>query len=136
MGYYNPYAQYGDAAVVRDCAAAGVQGFILSDLPPEESVQFRQLCSAAGCAGAAPHRRSVSLSRGLTTHAHTCVSVCVCGCSLSYVPMVTPTTTDDRIATLAGLADTFLYVVSVTGLFVRLAAMGTAYIDAKDHPQG
>ena len=29
--------------------------------------------------------------------------------------MVTPTTTDDRIATLAKLADSFIYVVSVTG---------------------
>ena len=50
MGYYNPYFQYGDEAIVRDAQAAGVNGFIISDLPPEESVNFRHWCQVFGYA--------------------------------------------------------------------------------------
>lgn len=35
---------------------------------------------------------------------------------MSFVPLVAPTTTDERIATLAAAADAFLYCVSVTGV--------------------
>lgn len=45
MGYYNPMRAYGEAALVRDCKEAGVNGFIVVDLPPEEAVTFRGLCS-------------------------------------------------------------------------------------------
>ena len=34
---------------------------------------------------------------------------------MSFVPLIAPTSTDDRIALLAGTADAFLYCVSVTG---------------------
>lgn len=37
MGYYNPFLQYGLEALARDAAAAGVAGFIVPDLPLEES---------------------------------------------------------------------------------------------------
>lgn len=37
MGYYNPIYQYGVDRFVRDAAAAGVDGLIVVDLPPEES---------------------------------------------------------------------------------------------------
>ncbi|KAL7624779.1 anthranilate synthase / indole-3-glycerol phosphate synthase [Parahypoxylon ruwenzoriense] len=45
MGYYNPLLSYGENALLRDCKAAGVNGFIVCDLPPEEAVSFRKLCS-------------------------------------------------------------------------------------------
>ncbi|OTB04822.1 hypothetical protein M426DRAFT_320406 [Hypoxylon sp. CI-4A] len=45
MGYYNPLLSYGEDALLRDCQAAGVNGFIVCDLPPEEAVSFRKLCS-------------------------------------------------------------------------------------------
>ncbi|KAI1490910.1 tryptophan synthetase [Biscogniauxia mediterranea] len=45
MGYYNPLLSYGEEALLRDCKAAGVNGFIVCDLPPEEAVSFRKLCS-------------------------------------------------------------------------------------------
>ena len=35
MGYYNPIYHYGPAAFVRDAAAAGVDGLIVVDVPPE-----------------------------------------------------------------------------------------------------
>jgi tryptophan synthase alpha chain len=37
MGYVNPVLKYGVEAFCRDAAAAGVDGLILPDLPPEES---------------------------------------------------------------------------------------------------
>ena len=40
MGYYNPIFHYGGDAFTRDAAAAGVDGLILVDLPPEEAGEF------------------------------------------------------------------------------------------------
>ncbi|KAI1861855.1 hypothetical protein JX265_009358 [Neoarthrinium moseri] len=48
MGYYNPLLSYGEEALLRDCKAAGVNGFIVCDLPPEEAVSFRKFCSSGG----------------------------------------------------------------------------------------
>ncbi|KAG8162390.1 hypothetical protein KVR01_008155 [Diaporthe batatas] len=48
MGYYNPMRAYGEEALLDDCKAAGINGFIICDLPPEEAVSFRKLCSKAG----------------------------------------------------------------------------------------
>ena len=48
MGYYNPLLSYGEEALLRDCKEAGVNGFIICDLPPEEAVSFRQLCTKGG----------------------------------------------------------------------------------------
>jgi tryptophan synthase len=44
MGYYNPILAYGEDEMVRDCKEAGVNGYILVDLPPEESHSFRGFC--------------------------------------------------------------------------------------------
>ena len=82
MGYYNPILSYGEARLARDAAAAGVDGFIVVDLPPEEATNFVANCRSHG---------------------------------LSFVPLVAPTTRDERIRILAGVADSFLYCVSVTG---------------------
>ena len=48
MGYYNPVLSYGEDKILKDCKEAGVNGFIMVDLPPEEAVRFRDLCSSAG----------------------------------------------------------------------------------------
>jgi tryptophan synthase alpha chain len=37
MSYYNPIFRYGEAAFVADAVAAGVDGLIIPDLPPEEA---------------------------------------------------------------------------------------------------
>lgn len=50
MGYYNPILAYGEAAYVRDAAAAGADGFIVPDLPPEESESLDALADEAGLA--------------------------------------------------------------------------------------
>ena len=48
MGYYNPFLQYGLDALAADAAAAGVQGFIVPDLPLEEDGPLRRALSAQG----------------------------------------------------------------------------------------
>ncbi|KAI1260867.1 tryptophan synthetase [Xylariaceae sp. FL1019] len=48
MGYYNPLLSYGEEALLRDCKTAGVNGFIICDLPPEEAISFRKFCSSGG----------------------------------------------------------------------------------------
>ncbi|KAL0083592.1 tryptophan synthase beta subunit-like PLP-dependent enzyme [Phycomyces blakesleeanus] len=83
MGYYNPVLAYGEEKLVKDCTEAGVNGYILVDLPPEESHEFRNICVSNG---------------------------------LSLVPLIAPSTTEDRIALLATMADSFMYVVSRMGV--------------------
>ncbi|PYI07869.1 tryptophan synthase beta chain [Aspergillus sclerotiicarbonarius CBS 121057] len=83
MGYYNPIMRYGEAELLAASRTAGVNGFIIVDLPPEEAVRFRNQCSDAG---------------------------------LSYVPLIAPSTTEDRMRTLCGIADSFIYLVSRMGV--------------------
>ncbi|KAH9886396.1 tryptophan synthetase [Xylariomycetidae sp. FL2044] len=83
MGYYNPLLSYGEEALLRDCKEAQVNGFIVCDLPPEEAVSFRKLCSKG---------------------------------QLSYVPLIAPATSDNRMRLLCALADSFIYVVSRMGV--------------------
>lgn len=86
MGYFNPFFHYKNKdmdALMAACKEVGVCGFIIVDLPPEESNVFRKACRDA---------------------------------KLSYIPLIAPTTTDDRIAHLAACADSFIYAVSLTGV--------------------
>ncbi len=48
MGYYNPIYRYGTQAFARDAVAAGVDGVIIVDLPPEEDVELTVPARAAG----------------------------------------------------------------------------------------
>ncbi|CAN7559569.1 tryptophan synthase subunit alpha [Bosea sp. LjRoot90] len=48
MGYYNPIWAYGVDAFLRDARAAGIDGLIVVDLPPEED---EELCLPALAAG-------------------------------------------------------------------------------------
>jgi tryptophan synthase alpha chain len=48
MTYYNPLAQYGEARFVRDALAAGVDGVIIPDLPPEEAGGLREAARREG----------------------------------------------------------------------------------------
>jgi len=40
MGYYNPVLAYGERQYIQDAAEAGVDGLIIPDLPPEESLSL------------------------------------------------------------------------------------------------
>lgn len=48
MGYYNPFYQYGLENLAEDAAEAGVSGFIVPDLPLEESGPMREACDRHG----------------------------------------------------------------------------------------
>lgn len=48
MGYVNPILAYGEAAYVRDATAAGVDGFIVPDLPLEEAEDLDAMTAESG----------------------------------------------------------------------------------------
>jgi tryptophan synthase alpha chain len=48
MGYYNLVYQRGPEKFCKDAAAAGIDGFILVDLPPEEAEALKPHATAAG----------------------------------------------------------------------------------------
>jgi tryptophan synthase alpha chain len=50
MGYVNPILAYGVARFVADSAEAGVDGFIVPDMPPEEAGELAAACQARGLA--------------------------------------------------------------------------------------
>ena len=83
MGYYNPFLQFGEEKLINACADAGVQGFIVVDLPPLEALSFRRVCDAR---------------------------------DLCLVPLVSPTTTDARLAEMAKTAKGYVYCVSLNGV--------------------
>jgi tryptophan synthase alpha chain len=48
MAYYNSIFRYGEAAFCRDAVAAGVDGLIVPDMPPDEAGTLRPLAEKAG----------------------------------------------------------------------------------------
>jgi len=48
MGYYNPFYQYGLERLVKEASTAGLDGFIVPDLPPEEAAELAPLTQPAG----------------------------------------------------------------------------------------
>lgn len=48
MGYFNPILAYGQQSYVRDAARAGVDGFLVPDLPPDEADEFESIVNEAG----------------------------------------------------------------------------------------
>lgn len=83
MTYYNPVFRYGEERFVRDAVAAGVDGVIIPDLPPEEA---RGLIRAAR-------------SQGLDT-----------------IFLLAPTSTDERIRSVARASTGFIYYIPITGI--------------------
>jgi tryptophan synthase alpha chain len=50
MSYLNPLLAYGFEPFVQDAKAAGADGFIVPDLPPEEAGKFSEICQREGLA--------------------------------------------------------------------------------------
>lgn len=44
MGYYNPFMNFGETKLVDTAVASTVEGFIVVDLPPDETGNFSELC--------------------------------------------------------------------------------------------
>jgi tryptophan synthase alpha chain len=88
MGYFNPMLAYGLEKFVRDAKEAGTDGFIVPDLPAEESADFESALAAT-----ANGQRPLPLIR-----------------------MIAPTSSPDRMERVARNAKGFIYLVSVTGI--------------------
>jgi tryptophan synthase alpha chain len=89
MSYLNPLLSYGLARLASTAAACGVCGFIVPDLPFDESEEFRALLAPSG---------------------------------LALVQMVTPVSSNERIAKLAAASQGFVYAVTMTGTTGRSVA--------------
>ena len=100
FGYYNPILAYGEERLCVDAKAAGVDGLLVVDLPPEEADVLYAPVQAAG---------------------------------LDYIPLLAPTSDGDRIAAVRGLATSFVYYVSVTGV---TGAKGADLSEAASRAQG
>src|SRR5207247_9895434 len=48
FGHYHPFFRYGVARIAADAAAAGADGFLCVDLPPEEAGALRAAARGAG----------------------------------------------------------------------------------------
>jgi tryptophan synthase alpha chain len=110
MGYYNPMLAYGLEKFVRDAVEAGADGFIVPDLPVEESDEFQLALS--GAIGEDEAQRA-SENRASSTSEEIARS------PLSAIPliqMLAPTTPNERMEMIARNAKGFIYLVSVTGV--------------------
>ena len=110
MGYYNPMLAYGLEKFVSDAVDAGVDGFIVPDLPMEESEEFQLALS--GTIGEDEAQRA-SENRASST------SEKIARSPLSAIPliqMLAPTTPSERMEMIARNAKGFIYLVSVTGV--------------------
>jgi tryptophan synthase alpha chain len=83
FSYYNPILQMGLEKFAAAASRAGADGVLVTDLAPEESVEYRRI---------------------LTSH------------HLDSIFLVAPTSTDERLATIANCSTGFLYLVSRTGV--------------------
>jgi tryptophan synthase alpha chain len=83
MGYMNPFLAYGLERLGKAALEAGVDGYIVPDLPPESAAGFEAMCVQNGQA---------------------------------LIYMLAPTSTPERIKLIAGKAQGFIYLVSVTGV--------------------
>ncbi len=97
MGYYNPMLAYGLEKFVHDAVEAGVDGFIVPDLPMEEAEEFT---SALGKLGG--RYDGDALSPSYRDH--------------PLIQMLAPTTPPERMEMIARNAKGFIYLVSVTGV--------------------
>jgi len=83
MTYFNPVLQYGLERFARECSSAGVDGVLITDLPPEEATDWLHAANKN---------------------------------SIETIFLLAPTSTDERIKTVATVSTGFIYCVSRTGI--------------------
>jgi tryptophan synthase alpha chain len=83
FGYYNPLLAYGTQRIVEEAKAAGVDGFLVVDLPPDSDEPLSTLVAQHG---------------------------------LAYIPLVAPTSSQERVQLACDLCNGFVYYVSLTGV--------------------
>jgi len=100
MGYFNPLLAYGYDALAARAAQVGVSGFIVPDLPIEESAGFEQALAKHG---------------------------------LALIRMVTPVTSEARLAVLCASAQGFVYAVTMTGTTGKSVGAGVVPKETLDY---
>ncbi|MEO6745507.1 MAG: tryptophan synthase subunit alpha [Caldimonas sp.] len=83
MGYANPVERYGTLRFADDARAAGVDGVLVVDYPPEECAEFAAALRERG---------------------------------IDPIFLIAPTSSDARIASVAGVASGYVYHVSLKGV--------------------
>jgi tryptophan synthase alpha chain len=114
MGYYNPMLAYGLEKFVGDAQDAGADGFIIPDLPLEESEEFELALSGATRPRSAVEAQVNGANRPSTTTSTGSASAQDGG--LPLIQMLAPTTPNERMEKIAREAKGFVYLVSVTGV--------------------
>ena len=142
MGYYNPILAYGEERTARDAAAAGVDGFIVVDLPPDEAGPFVANCRAYGLAfvplvaPTTPEGRVASLAAAADSFLY-----CVSMTGTTGGRDVTVETLPDFLATIRRHTDLPLAVgfgisrrehVEAVGRIAEAAIVGTAIVALVD----
>ena len=97
MGYYNPMLAYGLEKFICYAVEAGADGFIIPDLPLEESEEFVSALEKLG-----GRVDGGDLPPSYRDH--------------PLIQMLAPTTPGERMETIARTAKGFIYLVSVTGV--------------------
>ncbi|MCC6500819.1 MAG: tryptophan synthase subunit alpha [Anaerolineales bacterium] len=106
MGYYNPMLAYGLQNFVRDAAEAGADGFIVPDLPMEESEEFENaLGKLGGRVDGDGFRYATNATQPPPSYR-----------DHPLIQMLAPTTPPERMEKIARNAQGFIYLVSVTGI--------------------
>jgi tryptophan synthase alpha chain len=107
MGYLNPMLAYGLDQLAADAAAAGISGFIVPDLPIEESADFERAI--------APH--GLAMIRMVTPVTSQARLEQLCSSAQGFVYAVSMTGTTGRAVGAAGIpADTLAYLDKVRRL--------------------
>ncbi len=83
FSYYNPLLHFGLERLAREATAAGVDGFLIVDLPPEEADELQPAMA---------------------------------GHDLPLIRLIAPTTSTERMATIAKDAGGFIYLITRTGV--------------------
>jgi tryptophan synthase alpha chain len=126
MGYYNPMLAYGLEKFVCDAIVAGADGFIIPDLPMEESEEFISALRGATVGrvdsgelppsyrdqGNTVEARGDSTNRPSSAPLHGSAQ----DGDIPLIPMLAPTSSPDRMEMIARNAKGFIYLVSVTGV--------------------
>ena len=98
FSYANPLLRRGADAITREAAAAGIDGMLVVDLPPEHAAALREPAAAAG---------------------------------IRWIPLVAPTTPEERIAKVVASADGFVYAVTLKGVTGAALDAGSPDVDSR-----
>ena len=96
--YLNPIFRYGVAQFERDATAAGVDGLLILDLPPDEDWSMRELDCLKQSSPTLPRDKNSGQE------------------SMVRIRLIAPTTPPDRISAIAATARGFIYYVSREGV--------------------